>query len=115
MSRPSGKILLSKQVKRIFWEIKEGQGLWVLAYKKCPVKVVRTTDRPSCNNYHDHSVPTAWMNKAHGENRVDKLNKMFKTDDFSLLELWAEETAKPSASDTRSDRPGLLNRWREGE
>ena len=114
MTKPSGKLLLSKQVGNTLYEIKEGEGLWVLAYKKRPIRLV-VSKLPGANNkpYIVNNKLSSWVNIAHGENRVDKLNKIFKTGDFSLLELWSEETAKPSASDTRSDRPGLLNRGRE--
>jgi len=91
MTRPSGKIILSKRIGSVLYEIKEGRGLWVLAYNGSPIRY--TSSKAKTKNSESkwsQNQSLAWVNKAHGINRVNKLNKMFNTNDFSLLEPFKE-------------------------
>ena len=87
MSRPKPKVLIEHANKETYKieQILESEAIWAVFYKDKPINL-RTV-----NKLVDYPGPkyrkSSFSNPGHAFNLQEKLNKMFKTDDFSVVEL----------------------------
>ena len=87
MSRTQPKILLELVDKNTYKcdQIVEAAGIWAVFYDSQPINL-------KSQHYQDPDATpkykkTSFSNPGHAFNLADRLNKMFKTTDFSVVEL----------------------------
>jgi hypothetical protein len=92
MSRPKPKILIEHVNKETFKieQILESDAIWAVFYKDQPFNlksgsVVTSYPGPKYKK-------VSFSNPGHAKNLAKKLNKMFKTTDFSVVKLVSGET-----------------------
>jgi hypothetical protein len=87
MSRPKPKILLESINKENYKveQILESDAIWAVFYKDQPFNL------KSSSNVHSYPGPkykkVSFSNPGHAKNLCKKLNKLFKTKDFSVVVL----------------------------
>ena len=83
MARPHPKILLeTKNSDYISTMVLESDGVYSIYYGEQPIAIKHSNSL--VDNTPNRYKKTTFNNPAHGFNRVDKLNKQFNTDLFSL-------------------------------
>jgi hypothetical protein len=92
MSRPKPKILIEHVNKETFKieQILESDAIWAVFYRDQPFNlksgsVVTSYPGPKYKK-------VSFSNPGHAKNLAKKLNKMFKTTDFSVVKLVSGET-----------------------
>jgi len=95
MSRPKPKILLEYASKETYKleQILEAEAIWAVFYKGYPFNlksgsVVTSYPGPKYKK-------TSFSNPGHAHNLAKKLNRLFKTSDFSVYKLTSGEELKP--------------------
>lgn len=92
MSRPKPKILLehvSKETYKIE-QILESDAIWAVFYKNEPFNLKSSS---VVSNYPGPKYKkVSFSNPGHAKNLAKKLNKLFKTEDFSVVKLVQGET-----------------------
>jgi hypothetical protein len=87
MSRPKPTVLLEYVDKNSYSceQILEADAIWAVFYKGEPFNL------RSGNAIHNHPAPkykkTSFSNKGHAINLAKKLNRLFKSDNFSVVKL----------------------------
>ena len=92
MSRPKPKILMSGIEGHMYNEIYESSKIWIIMYKDAACNWMRQPDYTNTLHASQSDVPTKYCrtlfhNKAHGVNKVKRLNKLFKCGDYWLKEI----------------------------
>lgn len=85
MSRPAPQTLAQTAVGRTAYDmaINPADGFWIVAYRGRPINVCRT------NRYTGQRVylKTGYAHPAYCIRMVDRLNRLFSTQDFTLEKL----------------------------
>lgn len=92
MSRPKPKILLehvSKETYKIE-QILESEAIWAVFYKDQPFNLKSSSIVASYPGPKYKKV--SFSNPGHARNLAKKLNKLFKTTDFTVVKLISGET-----------------------
>jgi len=83
MARPNPTILLeTKNADYISTEVLQSDGVYAVYYKNQPIAIRHRNSL--VDNTPSKYKKTTFNNIAHGFNRVERLNKQFNTEDFSL-------------------------------
>jgi hypothetical protein len=92
MSRPKPKVLLEHVSKETFKveQILESEAIWAVFYKNEPFNLKSSS---VVSNYPGPKYKkVSFSNPGHAKNLAKKLNKLFKTVDFSVVKLTQGET-----------------------
>jgi hypothetical protein len=94
MSRPKPKVLLEYANKENFKieQILESEAIWAVFYKDQPFNLKSGSMVASYPGPKYKKV--SFSNPGHAKNLAKKLNKLFKTTDFSVVKLTQGETVK---------------------
>jgi hypothetical protein len=94
MSRPKPKVLLEYANKENFKieQILESEAIWAVFYKGQPFNLKSGSMIASYPGPKYKKV--SFSNPGHAKNLAKKLNKLFKTADFSVVKLSQGETVK---------------------
>lgn len=94
MSRPKPKVLLEYANKENFKieQILESEAIWAVFYKDQPFNLKSGSMIASYPGPKYKKV--SFSNPGHAKNLAKKLNKLFKTTDFSVVKLSQGETVK---------------------
>jgi len=94
MSRPKPKVLLEYANKENFKieQILESEAIWAVFYKDQPFNLKSGSMIASYPGPKYKKV--SFSNPGHAKNLAKKLNKLFKTTDFSVVKLTQGETVK---------------------
>jgi len=94
MSRPKPKVLLEYANKENFKieQILESEAIWAVFYKGQPFNLKSGSMIASYPGPKYKKV--SFSNPGHAKNLAKKLNKLFKTTDFSVVKLTQGETVK---------------------
>lgn len=94
MSRPKPKVLLEYANKENFKieQILESEAIWAVFYKDQPFNLKSGSIIASYPGPKYKKV--SFSNPGHAKNLAKKLNKLFKTTDFSVVKLSQGETVK---------------------
>jgi len=94
MSRPKPKVLLEYVNKENFKieQILESEAIWAVFYKDQPFNLKSGSMVASYPGPKYKKV--SFSNPGHAHNLAKKLNKLFKTTDFSVVKLTQGETVK---------------------
>jgi hypothetical protein len=94
MSRPKPKVLLEYANKENFKieQILESEAIWAVFYKGQPFNLKSGSMIASYPGPKYKKV--SFSNPGHAKNLAKKLNKLFKTTDFSVAKLTQGETVK---------------------
>ena len=94
MSRPKPKVLLEYANKENFKieQILESEAIWAVFYKDQPFNLKSGSMIASYPGPKYKKV--SFSNPGHAKNLAKKLNKLFKTADFSVVKLNQGETVK---------------------
>ena len=85
MSRPPAETIMGKDCDDFYLDILESAGYWTIAYKGRPISIRKTiflTDKQIMKY-----PRTGFNNRAHCELLAERLNKQFKTKEFTCLTL----------------------------
>ena len=85
MARPQQKILLTHNDEDYFVDIISSEGLWVIVYKSQPINLRRKFW--ILNGTTHKYMKTAYPNHAHAYRTAAKLNKIFNTDEFTVVKV----------------------------
>lgn len=91
MSRPKPKVLLEHVSKETFKveQILESEAIWAVFYKNYPFNLKSSSMVASYPGPKYKKV--SFSNPGHARNLAKKLNKLFKTTDFSVVKLTSGE------------------------
>lgn len=86
MARPAPKVLISTgEETGVTTEILKGNGIWSLSFQGKPIQIRESIFDTSGQRYF---YPRCTYNNAgHCYNLADKMNELFGTDDFDVIEL----------------------------
>lgn len=93
MSRPKPKVLLEHSATDKFKieQILESEAIWAVFYKNQPFNLKSGS---MFSNPGPKYKKVSFSNPGHARNLAKKLNKLFKTDDFTVVKLTAGITVK---------------------
>lgn len=75
------KIITHRKYRDVNYLIKEGTGIWILLFKGESINLHTIHPNRACYER------IAWAHEAHAKNRATKLNKIFRTDNFSVMRI----------------------------
>jgi len=86
MARPKPTILIEIVDNNKLNQVLASEGIWAVYYQSRPInlKIISNTNIPKYKN-------TVYVNKGHAINQAKKLNRQFKTSDFSVVLLTESE------------------------
>ena len=85
MSRPQQQILLTNNDQDHFVDIISSLGLWAVVYKSQPINLRRRFWILSGITH--KYMKTAYPNHAHAYRTAQRLNKIFNTDEFTVVKV----------------------------
>jgi hypothetical protein len=94
MSRPKPRVLLDHTNRQTYKseQILEAEAIWAVFYQNKPFNLKSSN---ALTNYPGPKYKkTSFSNPGHAHNLAEKLNELFKTDQFAVYKLTAGELVK---------------------